>query len=51
MKSRMKKLALNQETLRDLTAQDPSFFGTSPKSNNSCVSICGAPCTPVAGMN
>lgn len=50
MKSRMNKLELNQETLRKLTTADPGFFGN-PKSNKSCVSVCGLPCTPVAGVN
>lgn len=51
MKSRMNKLALNQETLRTLTTIDALDFGTNPNSNNSCRSVCGLPCTPVIGAN
>jgi hypothetical protein len=48
MKSRMNKLALNQETIRNLTAIDGSDFGN-PNSVKSCKSVCGLPCTPVVG--
>jgi hypothetical protein len=48
MKETPKKLMLNQETLANLTRNDPSFFGNT---NHSCNSICGLPCTPKAGIN
>jgi hypothetical protein len=46
MKLTINKLALTQETLRNLTIETPGF-STNPKSNNSCPSVCGLPCTPV----
>lgn len=50
MKPSMNKLVLNQETLRTLTNDVPGF-NTNPNSNKSCRSVCGLPCTPVAGPN
>lgn len=49
MKPSMNKLTLNQESVRKLTVEAPSFFGHNPNTNHSCVSVCGLPCTPVAG--
>lgn len=46
---KVNKLKLNQETLKNLTDASKPQFGTNTK--HSCNSVCGLPCTPVAGMN
>jgi hypothetical protein len=49
MKEKSKKLSLNQETLVNLTKNDPTFFATT--SAHTCVSVCTLPCTPKAAIN
>ena len=49
MKPSMNKLTLNQETLKNLTGIEIPDFATNPNTNHSCRSVCGLPCTPVAG--